>query len=270
MASGYSQDGVTKQVIFVDYFTGTHINDADRYYPTIRKALIASLTKDDRVRVLDTTMTVESDIEKADSWIAAMENKTARMNHLKTLGYNYLLNVHVSSLYIQRTSLATDLYRYNATIDFVLTLTDINKGENVYSRICKLAGTTDASSPERTVDERLEGMSLAIYGLVNDNFKIESKILSIETMKKQEAETVLIASGSDEGVTKNLQFDVYIDEQIHGDVAKTKIGRITVNEVKSNNSSVCQVRDGGVEIKKAFDNKNNITLVSKHHRISLW
>ena len=106
---------------------------------------------------------------------------------------------------------------------------------------------------------------------VNDHFKLESTIVTIEQSdKKKGALTVYVNCGSAVGIQKGQLFDVKVEKDVAGKKILTNIGTLKADEVQSEDMTLCKVTKGGKEILEANQEGRKLIVISGKQAGGLW
>ncbi len=104
----------------------------------------------------------------------------------------------------------------------------------------------------------VEPTEAIVRKLNNTAFPLLMKIVEIKDQSKSKVKKVLIAGGTNRGMKEDMKLDVKIKEEIEVEGEKQvyykTIGTAEVSKVEDVNFSIIDIKDGGDEIKKYFDN----------------
>lgn len=108
--------------------------------------------------------------------------------------------------------------------------------------------------------------TLTLDEYLQDKYPLHGKIVTVNDTKKDAAKSVTINLGSRDAVYRSQTFEI---------VAKNKkgkednYGRLRVREINNDSLSTCSVDKGGKELLKAFENGDEIKIVSYVQPVSL-
>ena len=88
------------------------------------------------------------------------------------------------------------------------------------------------------------------------------KALDIVDAKKG-VKTCYITVGAGMGIQKGQIFEVYAQVDVAGEKVNKKVGELKIKAVMSATLSHCDVKNGGLDIKKAFDAGTPMKVVSR-------
>jgi hypothetical protein len=94
-------------------------------------------------------------------------------------------------------------------------------------------------------------------------FPVYAKVEEIGEAKKDKLKELYIDLGSNFGVVKGDEFNVYTITTIGTKQARSEIGRVKVTEVMGEDISRCKVNKGSDKVKAALDQGAQLQLVSR-------
>lgn len=199
---------------------------------------------------------------------------------VKSLGANYVVEARLNSMSDERvipkestssigkildTLAGTDPY-YKATINWSLTVVNVDTGETAFSQSFNTDGrsTTQSDTRETAYSDALDDIAEKVQASIDGCVPLVGTILKIETTdkKNKKAETVILDLGTRKGLTKSSSVKVYIKTDIAGEIATTEIGTLKVKEVLSPNRSLCEVKKGKEEVLEAFNKQQDLVVVA--------
>lgn len=258
------EDAQKKKVLFVDYFTYTSGIGAS--YPTMLKnAIIGGIQETGRLSVIDAEMEpslkVEEDRRSSEE---ALGDQKSRTEQIKKLGADYIMRIHVTQMQATKKLHDDKSVYYDGLINFTLSVINVADGTMLVSKPFSYAGLNakTGDTPEAAVVATTDFVKISMNKFVNDYFKLESKIVAIESCGKKGAETLYINCGSSAGIEKGQLFDVFMVKEVAGKKLKTNIGQVEVVEVQGEDMALCKVKKGGDAIKKANDDQIEMPVVS--------
>lgn len=249
-----------KPVVYVEYFSyKTGIGEA--MAEQVRNSVISGINDTKRVELIDVasvpSLKVESERRQQE---ALMSDETARVGLMKQAGATHILQGFVSQVSItkNRTEGANAHDYYSAMVNYSLKVIDAATGKLVASSEVSLgkglADLSTGSTPEEAVTSTLKANRKRIQDFMDENFKLKAIVLAEEfTVKDNEMETCVVTLGTDHGVAKGQEIDVFVIRMIAGRESQKQIGTLKVTEVLAGDLSQCKVTKGGDEMKTAMD-----------------
>lgn len=267
-----AQENGGKKTMLVDYFTYTQgIGDS---YPTmLRNAIIGAMQETGRLNIIDASLesSLQLEEERRSSEQALSDDK-ARNEQIKKLGADYMMRIHVTTMEGVKKRLDDGSIYYDGLINFTLTVLNVADGTVKVSKPFTYSGLNakTGDTPEAAVLATTDYIKMSMNKFMNENFKVESKIVQIETTNKKGAETVYINCGTAAGIEKGQLFDVFMVKEVAGKKLKTQIGQLKAEEVQGEDMTLCKVLKGHAEIKKANDEQKEMPVLSGKKRESLF
>lgn len=257
----------SKPSVYIDYFSRSS-SVPFAWVEGLRNHVIEGIQKLDRVILIDVdsqdALRVEKSRRESEDITAGEDNDMERLAVMNQLGANYIIQGSVSSMSANREKMDDGSIYYSASVAYTLKVIDPKNGTLVGSKTFKHGeGITDictGSTPDEAISKASAKAVKAVRAFVDENFKIEGTILEISTVKKDEAKEVYISLGSAHGVSKGIYFGVFMKREIAGRTSFKEIGRLKVDAVEGEDISLCEVKKGGEEIKKAMDEKQTIVV----------
>lgn len=261
--------GAGKKVLFVDYFTYT--SGIGNSYPTMLKnAIIGSIQETGRLNVIDAELEPTLKVEEARrSSEEALGDNKSRTEQIKKLGADYIMRIHVTQMQATKKLHDDKSVYYDGLINFTLTVMNAADGTVMVSKPFSYAGLNakTGDTPEAAVVATTDFVKISMNKFVNDYFKLESKVVAIETAGKKGAQTVYINCGSAAGIDKGQLFDVFMIKEVAGKKLRTNIGQLEVVEVQGEDMALCKVKKGGEAIKKANDDQVEMPVISGKKKV---
>lgn len=116
---------------------------------------------------------------------------------------------------------------------------------------------------ETAVNKALEELTSNVRSYYKHLFPIYAKVEEIGEAKKDKLKELYIDLGSNFGVVKGDEFNVYTITTIGTKQARSEIGRVKVTEVMGEDISRCKVNKGSDKVKAALDQGAQLQLVSR-------
>ena len=260
-----------KEVLLVDYFVSGNVNQA--YAKMLRDAVIAGIQQTNRLTVVDVEMEPTLKLEEGRRQDErAMGDPVARNQVMQRLGANYALTGNITRMEGVRMQMSDGSYYYDGQIAFDLKVVNVIDGSVKVSKPFSYAGLNakTGQTPNEAVINTTDYIKMSMQRFVNQNFKLENRIISIEKVNKKKAETVYIDCGSDLGITKGQLFDVKMEKDVAGKKILTNIGTLKADEVQSEDMTLCKVTKGGKEILEANQEGRKLIVISGKQAGGLW
>lgn len=253
-----------KPVVVVDYFTSPSCTEAG--ISALRGQVIAGLMETGRVNLIDveteTSLAVEADRRASEM---AMEDQTARLGAMKTLGANYIVTGVVSKLGADKRVSDDGSVYYNGNVVYSLKVVNAEDGTLVGAETytyADLQGSVGSTSEEAVV-ATISKANKAMKVFVSKYFKAKGVIVEMGEMKGGKAKNCYISLGSAAGVEKGQKCEVFEVKTIAGREAETLVGVIAIEEVMAEDLSNCKFVSGAKEIVAAFQAGHELRLVTK-------
>ena len=248
-ATGFAQEEAEKPYVYVSLFeNATNVSGYRAYIDKMRSEVIAGLMNTQRVEVLDATTQNLS------------ANKNEKLAELYEKGCNYVLEGKLNSI---ATGMAYDKKNRSANVGYTLTVIDtetkLTKASKNFSETG--IGENDGAAIQSAVSDVHKRMRK----FVDDHFKVAAVIKAIDLVdeKKGVVKTCYITMGSALGIQKGQIFEVFAETEVAGEMISKKIGELKAKEVLSTKLTLCDVKNGGDQIKKFSDSKTTMTVQTR-------
>ena len=247
-----------KPVVCIEDFTNSS-NLSASYAKQLQNEIISGISATTRVTIV-----------QPSSFGKLPKDPTEYENALKAKGVNFILKGTLNDYTTGVSESIIDKKKYStAVVSYTLSLIDIETHQTVSSDTEKCtynAGSSDSDALTKAIDAASDNMKK----YVDRHFKIAGTIKALDQVDpKKGAKTIYITIGSDAGITKGDILEVFAEANIAGEKANKKIGEVKVNEIMSGTLSLCSVKNGGLEIKKAFEEGTKMTVMTRPKKI-LW
>lgn len=253
-----------KPVVVVDYFTSSSCAKAG--LSALRGHVIAGLTATNRVNLIDVeaeaSLALEADRRSSEM---AMEDQTARLGAMKTLGADYIITGVASKIGADKRVTDEGNVYYNGNVVYSLRVVNAEDGTLVGAETytySDLTGSTGSTSEEATM-ATLQKAAKAMKTFVSKYFKAKGVIVEMGEMKGGKAKNCYISLGAASGVEKGQKCEVFEVKTIAGREAETQVGVLTIEEVMADDLSNCKFVSGAKEIVAAFQAGHELRLVTK-------
>lgn len=200
------------------------------------------------------------DVTDATTISGLPENKADRIKALKEKGIEYVIEGTLNSIDQKKSS---DGKYHIAEINYTLSVIDVESGVTKSSDTYKDSWNSGSTADE-SVLKAIERAKSRMAKFVDDKFKVEAIIKALDQVdEKKGVKTCYISIGSAAGIAKGQIFEVFANVKIAGEDVEKKIGEVKAKEVMSATLTLCDVKDGGPEIKKNFEDGIPMTVVSR-------
>lgn len=215
----------------------------------LRNEIMQGIIEKKRVDVTDATS------------LTLPEGKAERLKALKEKDFEYLIEGTLNSVDQKKSS---DGKNFIAEVNYTLTIIDVNSGLTKSSDTYKDSWNIGNTS-EEAVLKAVEQARKRMAKFVDDKFKVEAIIKALDQIdeKKGAVKSCYITIGSAAGIEKGQIFEVFANVKIAGEDVEKKIGEVKAKEVMSPTLTLCDVKNGGEEIKKTFEGGITMTVVSR-------
>ena len=248
MALAASAQDAEKTVVCIDQFKNNS-NKNDITVKNLRNEIMQGIMAKNRLTVVDATTL--GDLPAA---------KNEKLKVLGEKGIEYLVEGTLNSIDTKKHS---DGKSYIAEINYTLTIIDANTGITKSTDTYKdswYSGKTTDESILKAIEQAKDRMAK----FVDDKFKVEATIKALDQVDdKKGVKTCYITIGSAAGIAKGQIFEVFITAEVAGEPIQKKVAEVKAKEVMSPTLTLCEVKNGGLEIKKNFENKVPMTVVSR-------
>jgi len=263
-----------KDVVFVEYFTYTK-SIGSSYAQSFRDKVIAGLIATDRIVVKDVASEAALTDEGARQTQDASTVNEERLVTMKSLNAQYLIQGHLTNFHANKNVDKEGDVTYRGVLTYSLKVIDVAtgtlRGTEVYTHGDELFSlNTVGSSEENAIASIMNFIKGDMAKFVNKHFPIEGTILEINAEKKGEATEVYISLGSLSGLQKGQDFKVFAVREIAGRKSQKEIGALKVIAVEGDDISLCKVVKGGIEIKAAVGEGQEIIIRTGEKRENIF
>lgn len=248
--SVYAQESkYRKPVVVVDYFDkSSEISTSD--CEVARNAIVASLSKYPRIRVIDVETEASIDEEtKRRLKEEALADELARSGQMKQLGANYIVEGHISKLEVQRDQDSKGNVTYDGELAYTIKVVSTEEGTVAYSNNY----TASVSSRKTNAEARTDALKKAgiSCGLIESVFPLNGTLIDTDyTEKKGKMKTCYVNLGSLHGVEEGMFLDVKSVTNIAGRSVYEEVGVLKIEKVLAEDLSECSVVSNGKELLK--------------------
>ncbi|MBQ8812511.1 MAG: penicillin-binding protein activator LpoB [Bacteroidales bacterium] len=253
-----------KAVVVVDYFTSPSCNETA--ITALRSQVIADINAMNRVTLIDvqteSSLALEADRRSSE---LALEDQTARLGAMKTLGADYIITGVVTKMSADYEKPSEGSPYYNGNIMYSLKIVKVEDGSIMGTENFTYAGLTGntGSTSEEAIVSTLKKVKQSMDNFVNEYFKLKGTIVEMGEAKGGKAKNCYVSLGSDHGMAKGQKLDVFEVKTIAGREAQTHIGVLTVDEVVAQDLSHCNISSGAKEILAATQRGSELRVETK-------
>jgi len=266
-----AQESGGKPNVFIDYFTRP-ASVPFLWAENLRSCVIEGISATERVELIDVDsndlLRIEEERRKLENVVAGDDME--RMKVMTSEGANFLIQGTVTSIVTERKKLDDGTPYYSATCAYTLKVINPNNGKLVSTKTFKHGGgilPVTGDNEEEAASKVCKQAIKAVRTLVEDAFKIQGIILEVASERRGKAEEVYISIGSDHGVGEDAFFSACIEREITGGrISQREIGELKVKNVEGGDITLCEVKKGGEEIKKAIDAGQTVVVKSKYKK----
>ena len=150
-----------------------------------------------------------------------------------------------------------------ADVSYTLELIDIESHQTLSSETMSCTYSSGSTSAE-AISKAIASVSGDMKKYVDTHFKISATVKALDQIDpKKGVKTLYVTMGTAAGISKGDILEVFAEVNIAGEKAKKKIGELKTKEIMSATLSLCDVKNGGEEIKKAFEEGSRITVTTR-------
>lgn len=248
--SAFAQE--EKIAVFIEEFTNNS-GANDITVRNLRNEIIAGVTAKGRCLVVDA-----STLEDLPA------GKKERLKALDEKGIGYLVegtlnSIAQSSSYDKKNNRTSYKAEVNYTLTVIETGTGITKSSDTYKDSWNTGDTA-----EEAVLKAIESSKYRMDKFVDDKFRVEGSIVELDQVdEKKGVRTCYISLGSSAGIAKGQIFEVFVNVKVAGKVVHKKIGEVKAKEVMGYDLTLCEVKNGGLEIKKNYEDQVSMDVISR-------
>lgn len=263
-----------KPNVFIDYFVRPN-NVSQVWAENLRSCVMDGINATNRVNLIDAMSkeTLKVEEERRTSENASSGGDMERLKVMTTEGANFLISGVITSMTADKNKSDDGSIYYSATCAYTLKVINPANGKLVSTKTFRhgdgITNIVTGDSENEAISKVCRQAVKAVRELVEDAFKIEGEVLQYTTVKKDEAKEVYISIGSAHGVGAGAYFDACIEREIAGHKSQKVIGELKVKDVEGEDLTLCEVKKGGAEIKKALDDKQKVVVKTKQ-KVSMF
>lgn len=264
-----------KPTLYINEFENS-AKTKDAWVGVVRGAILEGINNTKRTTIVDAkteSTRFEEELRRLQDNIST-ENGLDATQELQTRGAHAIISGDVTSLSTNGTKLDSGTMSYDASITVSLSVVNALDGAVLATKsftftnemIGGIGGLLKNSgkNEDEAVQNTKKNIVKAMKNFVDEAFPIVGTVESVETVKKgKEVETFYVGIGSEDGVVKGNKLDIKIEQQIGKRKALKTIGECEVIEVAGDDISLCKVKKGGEEMKKAIDGDQTVVVTTK-------
>ena len=263
------EEAAGKPNVFIDYFYyPSSVKDA--WADNLRNCVIEGINATGRVELIDAStkeaLKLEEERRKNENIVSGGDLE--RLKVMTTEGANYLITGTITSITTEYKKPEKGDPYHSAACVYTLKVINPSNGKLVSTKNFKHGGdgffsSSKGNNEDEAVAKVCRDAVSTMKELVEDAFKIEGYVLEASRIKKDEVKELYISIGSDNGVGPETYFDACIEREIAGRKSTKVIGTLKVKNVEGGDLTLCSVKKGGKEIKKAIDGGQKVVVKSK-------
>ena len=155
---------------------------------------------------------------------------------------------------------------FKAQIEVVVHLKDVHD-DHIVDTHTFYVNNNDLSwvkTEDKAMNEALIILSSKVTKHYNKLYPLSASIVEPGNVKKDKQKDVYIDLGSKDGAVKGMKLTVYSIKTIAGKEAQKELGAVKIVEVMGDDVSMCQVKSGAKEIKKALEDGLKVIVTSSN------
>lgn len=157
---------------------------------------------------------------------------------------------------------------HECTISYTLIIIEAETGITKSSETLKESGS--GSTSDEALLKAISKARKQMTRFVDNNFKVEAIVKGLDEVDgKKGVKTCYINVGSNAGMTKGQICEVFCEKEVVGEKIDQKIGELKIEEVLSGTLSKCSVKNGGLEMKRCFDEQRVMTVRTRAKKESI-
>lgn len=257
-----------RKTVVLDYFgksplvLHTHRN-------MVRAGVLTALTNSGRLNLIDASNVAALKASEAAAEGDVQPNAdNIRMTAMKESGGNLLVTGNVTNVDATRERTDDGKIYYSGIVSLSLNIIDLETGNSIGAKDLSYSGLNAKTGSTRSeaIAATLDYIPMSMTKFVNDNFKIETKVVQINEEKKGKVMSVYINAGSSVGIAKAQTFLMFVESEIAGIKKRTEIGRLTVDTVEGEELTLCKVAKPSEDIKEYMNNGTEIIVISDREK----
>lgn len=253
-----------KPVVIVDYFTSPSCSESG--VSALRSQVIAGIVETNRVNLIDVESEASLALEASRrASELALEDQTARMGTMKTLGAQYIITGVASKIGADKKTSDDGKVYYTGNVVYSLKIMNVEDGTLVGTETYTYAGLTGSvgSTAEEATVSTLKKAKRSMNAFVSEYFKVKGVIVEMGEMNGGKAKNCYINLGSAAGVEKGQKCEVMEVKTIAGRQAQTLVGVVAIEEVVAEDLSNCKFVSGAKDIVAAFQAGHELVVITK-------
>ena len=235
----------------------------------VRGAVLEGMYNTNLVNIIDADTEAtryEEELRRLKENLATDDLETTEA--LQTRGENVLISGDITAFPIEKGKYyrsrkdSVGETRYKASATFILRLVNAVDGTMLKARTFNISSSYGDGfhySDSKTEAKAIQSVKSRISNAMRD-FTIASfpKVAMVEgvgeiSKNNKDVKTLYIGLGSDDGIMKGYKYNVCVQKQVGSKVVTDVIGKVEVTSVSGRDISLCKVKKGGSEIKRALD-----------------
>lgn len=230
---------------------GSVTTHKDKYAPSVRASVLSGLGK---VRRFHTSEGAFMDGEIEEDTPAFSVSGT--INSIST----------TSSLFTPTDKNVRPYNVYKAQIEVTVHVKDVHDGHIVDSHTFYITNHDMqwVKSEDNALNEALIILSSKVARHYNRLYPLTASIVEPGDVKKDKQKNVYIDLGRKDGAVEGMKMTVYAITPIAGKDAHKELGTVKIEEVMGDEVSMCKVKSGAKDIKKALEDGLRVIVTSSN------
>lgn len=223
-------------------------SNSTSYQDAVRAAIVKGLAESYRISAIDGMGATANCDYKVDATVANLSTTTKVMEN-------------------RVDGKIRKVTEYKGLVNMTLQVKDAKTGRIVDNPTINISALDVAwtDTPQKAIVNALKELTYSVSKHFNKWLPLTANVLDGASVKKDKQKEVYIDLGTDEGAVKGVHFDVYSVKNVAGREAKSKIGRLKIEDVEGNDISLCKITSGGKAVKSALESGGKLVVVSNEY-----
>lgn len=246
---------------------------------TVRGAVIEGIYDTNLVHIIDAVTEVsryEEELRRLKENLVTDDLEATEA--LQTRGANVLISGDITAFpvvkgrYYRTRKDSVGEVRYKASVTFILRMVNAVDGTMVKTRTFNITSAVggdgfrnlDSKSEASALQSVKSGITRAMKDFIIASFPKVTMVEGVGEVSKnnKKVKTLYIGLGSDDGIKKGYRYNVCVQRQVGSKVVTDVIGKVEVTAVSGRDISLCKVKKGDSEIKRALDLNQPLIVVT--------
>ena len=245
---------------------------------TVRGAVLEGIYNTNLVHIIDAVTEAsryDEELRRLRENLATDDLATTEA--LQTRGANVLISADITAFpvskgkYYRSKKDSVGETRYKASTTFILRLVNAVDGTMLKTRTFNISSSvgddyrySDSKTEAAALKSVKNQISRAMKDFIIASFPKVAMVEGVGQLSKnnKDVKTLYIGLGSDDGILKGYRYNVCVQRQVGSKVVTDVIGKVEVTSVSGRDISLCKVKKGGSEIKRALDLNQPLLVVT--------